>query len=136
VCGCLGSRHRFPDQPRARQLLGAVAGPIVFGLVSGLTLGWSAAAYWVFQAVAAVGGVGAGFDHRGARPGAGRGLVGGLLYGGTTLVVSSLTAADDEVDLGNPVVWLLGVVVISVVLGLLGGFLRGRFDPGDHVLDG
>jgi hypothetical protein len=123
----------FPDQPRARQLLGAGLGPIVFGLVSGLTLGWSAAAYWVWQAVAALGGVGAGFDHRGARPGAARGLVGGLLYGGTTLVVRAVTGAGDEVDLGNPGVWWLSVVVISVLLGLFGGWLRCRRDPGDHA---
>jgi len=126
----------FPDQPRSRQLLGAGLGPVVFGLVSGLTLGWSSVAYWVWQAIAALGGVGAGFDHRGARPGAARGLVGGLLYGGTTLVVRALTGADDEVDLGNPAVWWLSVVVISVLLGLLGGGLRGRRDLGTDAVGG
>jgi hypothetical protein len=119
----------FADQSRPRQLLGAVAGPIAFGVVSGLTLGWTAVAYWVFQAVSALGGVGAGFDHRGARAGAARGLLGGLLYGGTTLVVRSLTTADDKVDLGHPAVWLASVAVISVVLGLLGGLLGARLDP-------
>jgi hypothetical protein len=121
----------FPEQPRSRQLAAAIGGPIAFGAVSGLTLGWSAAAYWVWQSVSALGGVAAGFDHRGARPGATRGLLGGLVYASLTLLVRAASSAHDTVDLGSPGVWLVTVLVCGSLLGLAGGLLRRRRDPGD-----
>lgn len=68
----------FADQSRGIQIAAAVGGPVVLGALSGFLIGVSAGAYWVVQVLAAVGGLLAGLEHRGAAAGARRGLVGVL----------------------------------------------------------
>ena len=74
-----------------------------------------------------VGGIGAGFDHMGARAGAKRGLLAGLVFGGSILIAHEIHGAEAEADVPDPPVLL---VVVTTALGCafaaLGGWLRER----------
>jgi hypothetical protein len=74
-----------------------------------------------------VGGVGAGYDHAGAKAGAGRGVIAGFLFGASILVAHEIHGADAKAHLPDPPVLL---VVLTTLLGIcfaaVGGWLRGR----------
>jgi hypothetical protein len=115
----------FRERSRAEQVVGALVVPVLFGVLCGVVIGWSAAAYWALQVVATVGGVAGGFEHQGARAGARRGVAGGLLFGGSVLLGHALAGTTAETSLG-PVPALLPAVTATFgcALGALGG--RGR----------
>src|SRR2546428_7071844 len=70
----------FRDRSRPAQIvLGGVV-PLLFGGGVGVVLGVSAGAYWGLAALAGVGGVIAGFEHRDGWGGEDRGLVGGPFF--------------------------------------------------------
>ena len=74
-----------------------------------------------------VGGVGAGFDHRGAAAGAKRGLLGGVLFGAFVLIAHELHGATAKAHLPEPAIVLVVITAaLGVALGALGGWLRGR----------
>ena len=91
----------FRDRSRPAQIvLGGVV-PLLFGGGVGVVLGVSAGAYWGLAALAGVGGVLAGFEHRDGWGGADRGLVGGALFG-------------------------LGILIAHAIAGMFLGALGGR----------
>jgi len=117
----------FADRTRGAQVLAALVAPVVLGVVAGLALGWSAPAYWLLQVVATVGGVLAGTEHDGARPGAKRGALGGGLYGAAVLLVHYATGADAHVSLGSAPAFLVVITAVAgAILGAGGGMLRAR----------
>ena len=115
------------ERPRQVQVLLAVVVPVVYGLVTGYFLGKSESAYTILGLLAAIGGVGAGFDHLGARAGARRGALGGALFGAAVLIGHEIQGGAAKADIPSPGILLVVVtVVFGIALGALGGYLRGR----------
>ena len=116
-------------RPRNIQVLLAVVVPAIFGAVTGYFLGISEGVYIVLSILAFVGGIGAGFDHDGAAAGAKRGLVGGTLFGAFVLIAHEIHGATAEAHLPEPAIVLVVITaVLGVLLGALGGWLRGRME--------
>jgi hypothetical protein len=117
----------FRDRPRSVQVLTGLAVPTVFGAITGVALGLTAAGYWVISIVALAGGVLAGFEHSNGREGAGRGLVGGALFGVSLLVAHAITGDDAQVSLPGfaPI-----LAVFTAIIGMLSGALGGRLRRG------
>jgi hypothetical protein len=114
----------FRDRPRSAQvILGGVV-PCAVGALAGIMLGVAAGAYWAVGALAAVGGLLAGFEHRDGWGGADRGLVGGALYGIALLVAHAIAGTDATVSLGSfPPLLPVVTAIIGMLLGALGGRL-------------
>jgi hypothetical protein len=109
------------------QIVLAVALPIAYGLLTGWSLGQSAAAYAILSVLGILGGLGAGFDHLGADQGFVRGICGGLLFGVSILAAHGLTDTRAKASLPHPhVVLVVVTVVLGALLGAIGGGLRAR----------
>ena len=112
--------------PVVRFLLAGVL-PALFGVITGVMLGISEIAYLILSILGVLGGIGAGFDHRGAKAGALRGILGGALFGAFILIAHELTGADAKAHLPEPAVILVVITtVLGVLFGALGGHLRKR----------
>jgi hypothetical protein len=115
------------EHPRYLQFLLAVALPVVYGAITGYFLGVSEVTYLVLSILGVVGGIGAGFDHMGARIGLRRGIVAGLLFGSSILIAHAIHGADAKADLPNPETLLVAVTTgLGAAFGALGGWLRQR----------
>ncbi len=114
----------FRDRARPAQIvLGGVI-PAIFGALAGILIGVSTGGYWAIAAVAAVGGVVAGFEHQDGWGGADRGLVAGAVYGTALLVAHAIAGTHAKVSLGSfPPFFAVVVAIISMFLGALGGWL-------------
>jgi hypothetical protein len=113
----------FRDRPRSLQVvLGGIV-PCAIGALAGILLGVAAGAYWAIGAIAAIGGVLAGFEHRDGWGGADRGLVGGALYGASLLIAHAIVGTDATVSLGS---FPPALVVVTAIVGMLLGALGGR----------
>ena len=111
------------DRSRPVQvLLGGVI-PAAVGAIAGVLLGVSAAAYWIWGAIAAVGGFLAGFEHRDGWGGADRGFFGGAFYGTALLVTHALVGTHARVSLGSFPPFL---VVLTAIIGMLLSAAGGR----------
>jgi hypothetical protein len=116
----------FRERPRSTQVILGLVVPTALGAVAGVLLGMSATAYWVVGVIAFVGGILAGFEHADGWDGAGRGLVGGTLYGTGLLVAHAIAGTDAKVSLpGFEPVLVIVTAIIGVVLGAIGGRIRG-----------
>ncbi|HEX6390382.1 MAG TPA: hypothetical protein VFZ89_13060 [Solirubrobacteraceae bacterium] len=114
-------------RPPAEQLIVAVAVPIVFGVVTGLTLGWSEPVYLVLQLVGIAGGYLAGMEHDAPLEGVYRGLLGGLLFGSSILIAHGLADAAPKADLPEPETLLIAITAgFGTLLGWLGARRRAR----------
>jgi len=103
--------------------------PAIFGSVVGLVLGASATWYWGLQAVAAVGGVLAGMEHRDGADGADRGVFGGLIFGTFLLLAHAISGADAKANLGQwPGALIVFAGIAGALLGALGGSLRAGLE--------
>jgi Na+/citrate or Na+/malate symporter len=115
------------EHPRSLQIFLAIILPVAFGALTGYFLGVSESTYLVLSILGILGGFGAGFDHRGAREGAMRGVLAGLLFGASILIAHEIHGAEAEAHLPEPAILL---VVITTVLGALfaaiGGWMRER----------
>jgi hypothetical protein len=115
------------EHPRTVQVLLVVVLPVAYGAVTGYLLGVSEVTYLVLSVLGVLGGIGAGFDHVGAAAGAKRGLIAGLLFGGSILIAHEIHGAEAKADLPEPAILL---VLITTLLGVgfaaLGGWLRER----------
>jgi hypothetical protein len=115
------------ERPRALQFLLAVVVPVVYGGVTGWFLGKSEGAWIVLNLLAAIGGVGGGFDHIGAAAGAQRGAIGGALFGAAVLIGHEIQGSDPITSIPKPGILLIVLTVFfGVLLGALGGWLRAR----------
>jgi hypothetical protein len=124
----------FRDRPRPFQvILGGVV-PLAFGAVVGVMIGVSTGAYWGLVALASIGGVLAGLEHRDGWGGADRGLVGGALFGTGLLIAHAIAGTQAKVSLGSfPPLLIVIDAFVGIGLGALGGriarALRGRDAP-------
>jgi len=124
---CVHSPPLLADRPEALQLVLAVVIPALFGVVCGVLLGVSAGAYTALSLLALLGGLAAGFEHADALEGAGRGLAGGLLFGSFILFAHSISKLNAKTSLPTPhIVLPVATTIIAILLGALGGGLRGR----------
>jgi hypothetical protein len=115
------------EHPRSIQILLAVVLPAVYGALTGYVLGVSEATYLVLSVLGVLGGIGAGFDHVGAAAGAKRGLIAGLIFGGSILIAHEIHGADAKADLPDPAILLILITtILGVGFGALGGWLRER----------
>jgi hypothetical protein len=114
-------------RPPAEQLIVTVAVPVVFGVITGLMLGWSEPLYLVLQIVGIAGGFLAGMEHDSALEGVYRGLLGGLLFGSTILIAHGLADVAPKADLPDPETLLIGITAgFGTLLGWLGARRRSR----------
>jgi hypothetical protein len=117
----------FSEMPRAAQILLGVLIPAAYGAITGYFLGESEAVYLVLSVIGIVGGIGAGFDHVGAKAGAKRGIVAGSLFGGFILIAYELRGEPAKADLPEPAILLIVLTtVLAVAFAALGGWLRQR----------
>lgn len=115
------------QNPPPVQVVLVVVVPVAFGAVTGIFLGLSEPVYIVLSIIGVVGGVGAGFDHLGARAGARRGLVAGALFGASILIAHALHGRAAKTHLPDPeIVLVLVTTVLGVVFAAAGGALRAR----------
>jgi hypothetical protein len=115
------------EHPRYLQFLLAVALPVAYGAVTGYFLGVSEVTYLVLSILGVLGGIGAGFDHMGAKIGFRRGIVAGLLFGSSILIAHEIHGADAKADLPDPETVLVAVTTgLGAAFGALGGWLRER----------
>lgn len=114
----------FADRsPHAQVILGGIL-PAVLGAIAGVLLGVSAAGYWAVGAVAAVGALLSGFEHRDGWEAADRGLLAGVIYGSALLLVHELTGARPRASLGAvPALLIVVTAVVSALLSAAGGAL-------------
>lgn len=117
----------FRERPRVVQILLGLIAPLGFGALCGYLLGASQPWFNGMMLLAGLGGIGAGFEHVGAREGARRGIVGGVLFAAALFACYQLRALPAVVPLPLP---LPGMVVVYAVMGAplggLGGRLRQR----------
>jgi hypothetical protein len=112
----------FSEHPMPVQVVIGVVIPFVFGALVGVVLGVSAGAYWVLALVAGMGAVLAGLEHRDARGGAMRGIVGGALFGAGILIAHAIAGNDAKVSLGSVPLLLIPIdAVFGAGLGAIGG---------------
>jgi hypothetical protein len=101
--------------------------PVAFGALCGYVLGSSEGGFNLLMLIAGLGGVGAGFDHRGARGGALRGLVGGVVFTAALLACFSARGLPALATLPLPLSRMAVIyAAMGVPLGALGGRLRVR----------
>lgn len=115
------------EMPRPVQITLAVIIPAAYGALTGYFLGTSEAVYLVLSVIGIVGGIGAGFDHVGARAGAKRGVLAGSLFGGFILIAHEIHSEDAKADLPEPAILLVALTtVLAIAFAALGGWLRER----------
>jgi hypothetical protein len=115
------------EHPRKTQIVLAIVIPAIFGMVTGYFLGVSEGVYLVLSILAILGGIGAGFDHHGAREGAKRGLLGGTLFGAFTLIAHEIHGADATAQLPEPAILLVVITaLLGALFGAIGGWIRQR----------
>lgn len=115
------------EHPRPVQIALAVVLPAAFGAVTGYFLGVSELTYAVLSILGILGGIGAGFDHVGARSGAVRGMLAGSIFGSSILIAHEIHGAEAEAHLPEPAILLVVITtVLGSAFGALGGRLRAR----------
>jgi hypothetical protein len=115
------------QHPRSLQILLAVVLPAAYGALTGYVLGVSDGTYLVLSILGVLGGIFAGFDHLGAREGAARGVLAGLIFGGAILIAHEIHGAAAEAHLPDPAILLVvATTVLGCIFGALGGYLRER----------
>lgn len=117
------------EHPRWLQALLAVIVPAAYGALTGYYLGVSESTYLILSAIGIVGGVGAGFDHFGARSGASRGVLAGSVFGAAILIAHEIHGAEAKADLPDPAILLVVITtLLAIAFAGFGGWLRERAD--------
>ena len=114
-------------RPPSAQLILAVVVPAVYGLITGILLGYSEPAYLILSLLGILGGIAAGYDHDSAGEGAQRGIIGGSLFGIFILLGGALTGEEALAELPDPQgVLVVITTVLGIAFGAIGGKLRER----------
>src|SRR3954470_15593916 len=120
-----GALTLLRTRPLPLQLVLAGVVPIAFGALCGWLLGESKTLYLILSLLAIAGGYLAGQEHVGWKEGALRGLVGGLLFGGSILLVHEATGKAPKADVPDPKIILVAITTVAgVILGAMGGRRR------------
>ena len=115
------------EHSRKVQVVLSVVVPALFGALTGVFLGVSEPVYLVLSLLGILGGVGAGFDHLGARAGALRGVLAGSVFGASILIAHEIHGEEAKAHLPEPAILLVAVTTgFAVPLAALGGWLRQR----------
>jgi hypothetical protein len=118
----------FDHRPVALQVLGGIVVPVVFGILTGLALGWSEILYYAMAGpLAILGGFLGGIEHDGADDGFIRGAIGGLVFGSFILIGHELANNEPKAHLPDPHIGLVfATTLFGAILGALGGHWRMR----------
>jgi hypothetical protein len=115
------------ERPSALRLPLIIIPALLAGFAAGATLGLSAAAWAIANVLAALGGVGGGFEHPSAGEGARRGALGGLAFGLALVLTDALLVDSREATIAEPaIVQAVVTTVAGALLGAVGGLLRAR----------
>ena len=123
------------EHPRPLQFVLVVVVPALFGALTGYILGVSEPVYLVFSLIGIVGGIGAGYDHVGARAGALRGIVAGLVFGSSILIAHEIHGAVAKADLPEPEILLVVLTTCSAADSARSGLAAGAFAARRRALD-
>jgi hypothetical protein len=117
------------DRPQPQRVFIAIVVPAVYGLITGLLLGISGAAYLILSLLGILGGLAAGYDHADANEGAVRGICGGMLFGTFILLGGTLIGKEAKESIPDPQ-WTLPVIttVLGAIFGAIGASVRGRYE--------
>jgi hypothetical protein len=121
----------FFDRPVWLQVVGGIAVPAVFGLLTGFALSAHELLYYAMVGpIAIVGGLLGGTEHRGVDEGLVRGAIGGLIFGSFILLGNEiLNPEEPKAHLPDPQVGLVfATTLFGAILGALGGHWRTRQD--------
>ena len=114
----------FRDRSRTFQVIVGGVVPLLFGAVVGIVVGVTSGGYWALAALAALGGVLAGLEHRDGWGGADRGLVGGALFGLGVVVAHAIAGTHAKVSLGSfPPLLAVVTAIVGMFLAAAGGRL-------------
>jgi hypothetical protein len=118
----------FEERPFSLQLLGGIVVPVIFGILTGLAMGWNEIAYWLLAGpLAILGGFLGGTEHRGADNGFVRGAIGGLIFGSFILIGHEIAGNEPKVHLPDPQSGLVfATTLIGAILGAVGGAYAAR----------
>jgi hypothetical protein len=131
-------RRRLPplltDWPWAVRIVLAGLVPMGFGFLCGAVLGGSGALYLALQALAAGGGYFAGLEHERPLHGRMRGILGGVLFGGFTLIGHETVGGSDHDLIPDPGVILIAITAtLGALFGTLGARTRQRIESTGEV---
>jgi hypothetical protein len=118
----------FEERSFTLQLLGGIVVPVVFGILTGLAMGWNEILYWAMAGpLALLGGFLGGMEHRGADNGFVRGAIGGLIFGSFILIGHEIANNEPKVHLPDPQTGLVfATTLIGAILGAAGGAYAAR----------
>jgi hypothetical protein len=118
----------FEDRPFWMQVVGGIVVPVVFGILTGLALGWSEILYYVMAGpIALAGGFVAGTEHRATDEGVVRGAIGGLVYGSFILIGHEIANNTPKAHLPDPQGGLVFVTALGgAILGGVGAYFATR----------
>ncbi len=117
------------EHSRPAQVLLLVVVPALYGALTGYYLGVSEPAYLVLSAIGVLGGVGAGFDHVGAKAGAKRCVIAGSVFGAAILIAHEIHGAEAEAHLPDPAIVLVVITTaLAMAFAAFGGWLRERVE--------
>jgi hypothetical protein len=118
----------FEHRPFWLQVLGGIVVPVIFGILTGLALGWNEILYYAMAGPLAIaGGFLGGIEHDGADAGFIRGAIGGLIFGSFILIGHEIANNEPKAHLPEPQSGLVfATTLFGAILGALGGYWRSR----------
>jgi|SRR5947209_7992557 len=117
------------ERPANQQLLVAIGGPVIAGIICGIVLGINGTAYTILTLVLVLGGIAGGYEHPNADEGAVRGLCSGLIFGTVIVATSAVSGMHPDAKLPHPPGFLPVITgIVTIFLGALGGWLRSRHE--------
>ena len=117
------------ERPPGQQILVAVGGPLIAGIICGVILGINGTAYTILTLALVAGGIAGGYEHPNADEGAIRGLCSGMVFGAAIVATSAVTGMHPDAKLPHPPGFLPVVTgIVTIFLGAFGGWLRSRHE--------
>jgi hypothetical protein len=118
----------FGERPFWLQVAGGIVVPAVFGILTGLALGWNEVLYYAMAGpLAILGGFLGGIEHDRTDDGFLRGAIGGLVFGSFILIGHEIANNEPKAHLPDPQIGLVfATTLFGAILGALGANWRSR----------